>query len=115
MTPQQWRMHIIDCLADIGNADHQAQAWFGRGERVSSFIEMYATLMDDFMLPEFIESESSGISGFQRAAARTFVHALDEYADSVPDDVDSRAVFSDPGWNSIREMARRLARSLQNT
>ncbi len=31
---------------------------------------------------------------------------LDEYAESAPDDADSRIIFSDPGWNSIREMAR---------
>ena len=115
MTPLQWRMHIIDCLADIGSADYQAQAWFGKGEKISSFAEIYATLMDDFILPDFIESKSSEISDFQRAAARSFIHVLDEYAESAPDDADSRIIFSDPGWNSIREMARDLARLLQNT
>ncbi len=69
MTPLQWRMHIIDRLADIGSADYQAQAWFGKGEKISSFAEIYATLMDDFILPDFSLNQNQARSAISNVCS----------------------------------------------
>lgn len=111
MTPEQWKACIIGALSDIGDVELQEEAWSGKGNKISSFVEVYEVLMDDFIFDEFIQSEEVGLSDRQRAAAILFARVFDRYFDKMSDNGHS-AILRDPEWEAIRGMARNLVRTL---
>lgn len=113
MTPERWKLLILDCLDRIGSTEYQADTWFGKGRKISSFEELYNELLDDRMFVDFVRSGSSGLTDEQVSAAAAFITALDTYADTIPDDADSRVIFSDPNWEQIRVQARHLVAILR--
>lgn len=106
MDADEWTRHIVSVVKKFADVSYQKETWFGTGSKVSSPEEMYCELFDDYAYDHYLAAPGIGITERQREIAIRLRDVLNEYADSVGSLSDPKMVFSDPGWELVRQIAR---------
>jgi hypothetical protein len=81
MSPEAWKQNILEEASHIADKNYQKKAWFGKGKYISSLDEMYATLVEGFMLEDFLERHADLLTEEQRRLGVIFLHIFDDYYD----------------------------------
>jgi hypothetical protein len=106
MGRDQWQERILATVEHISSREYQLDAWFGRGNTVSSPDELFCELFDDLAFRLFFEKYSMDFTDVQKLAWKKLEDSLQSYAGVTPQKMDPKAVFNDGRWQEVREFAR---------
>ena len=108
MSAEVWLSRIKEAVSAIADRDYQQRAWFESGPEVSSPVEMYCNLFDDFDYGNFLCSPQVGLTDEQKDLGTTLKEKMDAYSALIGDQPDPSDVIDDPRWDEIRQAAQRL-------
>ncbi|MBT4703413.1 MAG: hypothetical protein HOB79_20250 [Rhodospirillaceae bacterium] len=108
MKPEVWLECILEVLEEIADRSYQRQAWFGKGESISSPTEVYCSLFDDFMFDDFLASSEFKLTPEQRELAEILRVKMNRFSDVIGDQPDPNFVLDHPTWIEVSALARDL-------
>ncbi len=108
-----WRNNIKEAAQDIGSKEFQELAWFGKSDQISSPVEVYCMLFDDFLFDDFLESSDIGLSDEQKYLGNKLRDSLNTYSPPGSTLPPPEQMLDDPEWQKVRNIAREFVDSLE--
>ncbi|MBU0632392.1 hypothetical protein KKA17_07095 [bacterium] len=108
------RENLKEFLELFASKEIQYEIWFLRDEKTREDPnEFYCMLFDDFGVENFVAVKNNYLTIKENDELKRFIDMLNDYADKHKDekgflDFDSKEVFYDPEWESIRQEAQKL-------
>lgn len=109
MDYRDWLANIQSVTKRIADEAYQRRSWFGGGSEVSSPIELYCQLMEDWRLDEFILQHLDSMTREQKEAAFTLARAMEGL--DIGSGSDPHAVLEDPNWKLAQQAAAKFLTS----
>lgn len=113
MTAETWKEKIRETAHQISDRDYQQKTWFGGDKAISSPVELYCTLFDDFDFDRFLVEQGPMLTDKQLAAASNLKEKMEKYP--LGDAPDPRFVIDDPQWTAVRDAAKHFVEALGKT
>lgn len=108
-----WKNNIKEVVKDIADKGFQEEAWFGKGDYISSPDEVYCTLFDDFIFEDFLENNEAGLTDTQKNLGYKLVSALESYSPKDQALAEPSKIINDPEWDRVRGAAQEFLDSLE--
>jgi hypothetical protein len=116
MSREQWLNALVAHARTIAGREYQLQNWFRADLKVGVnwVVELYNVLFDDLTFDLFFDTFSKGFTPRQKTAWVELRSSLEKYGQALPQFPDERAVFEDPEWQRIREVAAQFVREFEH-
>lgn len=101
-----WKKNIKEAVKDIADKNFQEEVWLHETNIVSSPVEVYCTLFDDFSFPDFLEAKEAHLTKEQKVAGRKLIDALDRYSPPGKELPSPKQMVRDPEWHKVRAVAQ---------
>ena len=108
-----WKNNIKEAVKDIADKNFQEEAWFGKGDYISSPDELYCTLFDDFIFEDFLENDEAGLTDTQKRLGYKLISALESYSPKGQSLPEPGQMINDPEWSKVRDVAQAFFDSLE--
>jgi len=104
---------IKDHINDFASKEIQYEAWFVQNKLWSNPNEDYCMLFDDRSIEKYVYAKDNYLTKKENDELKRFIDILKNYANKHKDEkgfynFDSKKVFDDPEWETIRQEAKNL-------
>ncbi|MCC5832533.1 MAG: hypothetical protein JJU12_05775 [Chlamydiales bacterium] len=106
MNPILWKKNILDTVKKISSKSYQKKTWFGSNKFISSPIELYSELFDDYLFEQFLDSDIIELTYEQKELGIKLKEKLNKFSDQIEDFPSPYEVFNDQRWIEIRKLGR---------
>lgn len=107
------RNFILKLIREISDEEYQKRVWVeGKGPEVSSFAELISAFDEDLIEDLSQNYQKYGFTRPQFEKIQDLYQQVDDYTMSIPDDVLSEEIVSDPRWHQVRQFAKKFLKNL---